>query len=264
MIAYPSIDPVAIEFGPLQIRWYGLAYAAGILLAWYLGQIRARKGNAPISAPQVTDLILYVAFGAIVGGRVGYTLFYDFSHFVFNPLDVFKLWQGGMSFHGGLLGAIAGIWIYSRSKRIEFLNLSDFLSPLCTIGLFFGRLANFINQELWGRESSLPIAMVFPNDPLQLTRHPSQLYEAALEGILLFLILWIYSVKPRAVGAVSGLFLLCYGVFRFLVEFFREPDVGIGFVFANWVTMGQILSLPLIVAGLWLLYFSYKKSFRFK
>ncbi len=254
MITYPNIDPIAFELGPIEIRWYGLAYAVGILAAWYLGQLRAAKGNAPISKPQVTDLVLYVAIAAILGGRIGYLLFYHVSHFLYDPLSLFRIWEGGMSFHGGVLGAILGVWIYGRLKHVEFLKLTDFLSPLCTIGLFFGRVANFINQELWGRETSLPIGMIFPNDPFRLVRHPSQLYEAALEGALLFVILWFYSAKPRAAGLVSGLFLGCYGLFRFLVEFVREPDVGIGFVISGWITMGQLLSFPLIIVGLWLIY----------
>ena len=253
-MTYPNIDPIALELGPIEIRWYGIAYAVGILAAWYLGQLRAAKGNAPISTPQVTDLVLYVAIAAILGGRIGFVLFYHFSHFLSDPLSIFKIWEGGMSFHGGVLGLIFGVWIYGRLKQVEFLKVTDFLSPLCTIGLFFGRLANFINQELWGRETSLPIAMIFPNDPLQLARHPSQLYEAALEGALLFVVLWFYSAKPRATGLISGLFVGGYGLFRFFVEFVREPDADIGFVIAEWVTMGQLLSFPLIIVGLWLIY----------
>ena len=253
-MTYPNIDPIALELGPLEIRWYGLAYAIGILAGWYLGQLRAGRGHAPISKDQVTDIVLYVSVAAIVGGRFGFVLFYNTSYFLSDPLSLFRIWEGGMSFHGGFLGSIIGVWLYGRLKKVEFLKLTDFLSPLCGIGLFFGRLANFINQELWGRETSLPIAMIFPNDPLQLARHPSQLYEAALEGALLFAVLWFYSAKPRATGLISGLFVCGYGLFRFLVEFVREPDAGIGFVVADWVTMGQLLSFPLIILGLWLIY----------
>ena len=248
MITYPEIDPVALDFGFLQIRWYGISYAAGIVSAIFLGRLRAV--NAVVHKQQVIDLILYIALGAILGGRIGYTLFYNFASFIASPLDIFKIWEGGMSFHGGLLGAIAGIWYFSRKVNGSFWALADFTAPLCALGLLFGRVANFINQELRGRPADIPWSMTFPLDPLGLPRHPSQLYEAALEGVALFVILWVYSAKPRATGAVCGLFLICYGSFRFIVEYFREPDAMLGFIFGDWLTMGQLLSFPLIIFGL--------------
>ena len=255
MIVLPEIDPVAIEIGPLKLHWYGIAYLIGMLGAIGLGQLRARKPHSPIPRDRVIDLVLYASIGAILGGRLGYSFFYQFSHYFFSPLDILKLWEGGMSFHGGLVGSILGVWVYGRKQQIFFLRLTDFLAPFCAVGLFFGRIANFINQELWGRLTDVPWAVVFPNDPQQLTRHPSQLYEAALEGLLLFVILWTYSARPRAIGAVSGLFLIGYGVFRCAIEFVRQPDVDPGFVISDWGTMGQVLSVPVIIAGvtIWLL-----------
>lgn len=258
MLSYPDIDPVALDLGFLQIRWYGVAYVAGITVAVVLGGIRARLPSAPLNKQNVIDLVLFVALGAIIGGRVGYGLFYQFTHFVENPTDILKVWQGGMSFHGGLLGAFAGGWIYSRKIEVPLIRLADFSSPLCAVGLFFGRIANFINQELWGRATDMPWAITFPADPDQITRHPSQLYEAVLEGLVLFAVLWLYSAKPRPAGSVTGLFLTGYGIFRFIVEFFREPDSVPGFVMSGWITMGQLLSFPLIIGGIILLGLAYR------
>ncbi len=260
MIEFMFINPVAFEVGPLQVHWYGLAYFSGLLGAILLGRFRARISDTVITVPMVTDIVVYAAFGAILGGRLGYVLFYNLSYFATNPIDIFKIWEGGMSFHGGLFGVVVGLWLYARRHDFSFFQLSDFVAPLCAVGLFFGRIANFINQELWGRPTSAPWGIVFPNDANQIARHPSQLYEAFLEGLLLFSILWIYSSKPRTTGSISGLFLLCYGLFRFLVEFVREPDHGIGFIMANWVTMGQLLSLPLIILGTYILIWSRKNN----
>ena len=259
MFSYPSIDPVAIDLGFFQIRWYGIAYAVGILAAVILGRIRAGKPDSPLSKTGVIDLVLYVALGAIIGGRVGFGLFYEFGHYVANPIDILKVWQGGMSFHGGLIGAFVGGWVLSRKLKVDILRLADFSSPLCAVGLFFGRISNFINQELWGRATDVPWAIVFPADPARIPRHPSQLYEAALEGLVLFVVLWVYSSKTRPAGAVTGLFLAGYGLFRFVVEFFREPDAALGFVIADWVTMGQLLSVPLIIFGIILLILALRK-----
>ena len=253
MIGYPEINPVAVDLGVLQVRWYGLSYAAGIVSAILLGQLRTKASHCPIAKQQVVDLILYIAIGAIIGGRLGYTIFYNFLFYVTHPIDIFKIWEGGMSFHGGLLGSIVGLWVFSNRVKVGFWQTADFSAPLCALGFFFGRIANFINQELWGRAGDVPWAMVFPLDPQQLPRHPSQLYEAALEGLLLFVIVWLYSTKPRQSGAVSGLFLASYGVFRFFVEFFREPDKSIGYIFSDWFTMGQLLSVPLVIFGIYLL-----------
>jgi len=249
MITLPDIDPVAIQLGPLHVHWYGVAYLVGILSAIILGRYRARQPHSPIPRPVVFDLVLYCSLGAIIGGRLGYALFYNFIEYAANPLAILKVWEGGMSFHGGLIGAILGVWAFGKKLTIPLLRLTDFLSPFCAVGFFFGRITNFVNQELWGRPAEVPWAVVFPADPLQIARHPSQLYEAALEGLVLFVIVWIYSSKPRAQGTVSGLFLIGYGLFRIIVEFFREPDAVPGFVIANWVTMGQLLSVPLIIGG---------------
>ena len=200
---------------------------------------------------EVEDLLFYGAIGVIVGGRLGYSLFYDLPALIDNPLNLFKVWQGGMSFHGGLLGVVVAFGFFARATGKSYFSISDFIVPMVPVGLFFGRIGNFINGELWGKVSDVPWAMIFPNAG-PLTRHPSQLYEAMLEGVLLFLILWIYSAKPKPPGAVSGLFLLGYGFFRFVVEFVRVPDQQYGYLLLDWITMGQILSLPMIVIGLFI------------
>ena len=250
MIILPSIDPVAFSIGPVAVHWYGLSYLAGIFAAIALGRWRVKGGQSAITADMVVDMIAYVSLFAILGGRLGYAIFYDFGHYVASPADILKLWQGGMSFHGGLAGSIAGLWLFCRHRNIAFFMASDFLAPMAAIGFLFGRLANFVNQELWGRPSDVAWAVVFPSDPAQLARHPSQLYEATLEGALLFIILWVYSSKKPPRGAVSGMFLLLYGLFRFAVEFVREPDAHLNFVLFDWTTMGQLLSAPVIVLGI--------------
>lgn len=260
MIVLPDFNPVALQLGPLSIHWYGLAYLVGIVSAIVLGRLRARQPHSPIPRPIVLDLVLYCSLGAIIGGRLGYALFYHFFEYVSDPIAILKVWEGGMSFHGGLLGAIGGVLLFGRKFTIPMLKLTDFLSPFCAVGLFFGRIANFINQELWGRPSEVAWSMVFPADPLKLARHPSQLYEAALEGVVLFVILWLYSAKPRATGAVSAVFLMGYGSFRLIVEFFREPDAVPGYIISDWGTMGQVLSLPLVVAGIALFIIQSKKK----
>jgi len=254
---YPTIDPVALSLGPVQIHWYGLMYLLGFAGAWWLGRVRATRYGWTVT--QVEDLLFYGAIGVIVGGRVGYALFYDFPALIDNPLNLFKVWQGGMSFHGGLLGVLAAFGFFSRSTGKSYFAISDFIAPMVPIGLFFGRIGNFINGELWGKVSDVPWAMVFPTGG-PLARHPSQLYEAALEGVLLFLILWFYSARPKPPGAVSGLFLLGYGFFRFLVEFVRIPDQQYGYLLLDWITMGQILSLPMIVMGLFFTVRAYQRA----
>ncbi len=249
---FPVIDAVAFSLGPVSIHWYGLSYIAGILAAVILGRYRAKKQDFMVSKDAVIDLVAYVAFFAIIGGRLGYTLIYEFGHYAYNPLDIFKVWRGGMSFHGGFVGSIAGVWLYAYRRNYSFLDLTDFLAPLSAVGLFFGRIANFINQELWGRPAEVAWAIVFPNDPEQLPRHPSQIYEAVLEGAILFVVLWVFSLKKRRRGLISALFLMLYGVFRFLVEFTREPDAHLNFILWGWLTMGQLLSVPLVVAGIWM------------
>ena len=260
MLTYPNIDPVALDLGPLKVHWYGLMYVIGFAGAWWLGNRRARQ--AGFTRDQVGDLIFYGAMGVILGGRLGSVLFYNFSSFLADPWMIFRIWEGGMSFHGGLLGVLVAMGLFARKTRRGFFEITDFVAPLVPVGLFTGRLGNFINGELWGRPTDLPWGMVFPHVDA-VPRHPSQLYEAALEGVLLFIVLWLFSARPRPVMAVSGLFLLGYGGFRFLVEFAREPDAWIGFVALDWMSMGQVLSAPMILAGAGLLYWAYRKrSFR--
>ncbi|TCV94974.1 phosphatidylglycerol:prolipoprotein diacylglycerol transferase [Luteibacter rhizovicinus] len=249
-----SLDPVAFSLGPVQVHWYGLMYLLGFLGAWGLGEYRRRQGRLPVTADAFGDLCFYAMMGVVVGGRVGYMLFYTSISWIWtDPLAIFRIWDGGMSFHGGLLGVlVAGLW-WSRRHRVHFMDTVDFVAPVVPIGLGLGRLGNFINGELWGKPTDMAIGMIFPHAPDALPRHPSQLYEFALEGVVMFTVLWLYSAKPRHRYAVSGLFALLYGSFRFLVEFVRLPDPQLGYLAFGWVTMGQILSLPLIVVGLVLL-----------
>lgn len=260
-MSYPEIDPIAISIGPLSVHWYGIMYLLAFLTAWGLGMARARRAGSPLKPEQVEDLIMYGAFGVILGGRCGYVLFYHFDNFLLDPLWLFRIWEGGMSFHGGLLGVIAAVFLYARKLNITLLTLGDFVAPLVPLGLGFGRLGNFIGQELWGRQTDGPWGMVFPKDPEQLLRHPSQLYQAALEGLVLFLILFWFSHKPRPRGAVSGLFLIGYGSFRFLVEFARQPDDHLKneLVF-GWMSRGQLLSLPMVVGGVCLLVWAWRSG----
>lgn len=263
MLPFPNIDPVAISIGPLSIHWYGLMYLVGFSVAWWLGNNRAkRKPQLGWSEQQVSDLIFYGAMGVIVGGRLGYMFFYNLDGVIADPLSLFKLWEGGMSFHGGLLAVVMLMVYFSRKNGKSFLQVIDFMAPLAPIGIGAVRIANFINGELWGRVSDVPWAMVFPTGG-ELPRHPSQLYESFLEGWLLFVVLWWFSAKPRPVGAVSGLFLVWYGSARFFVEFFRQPDAHMGeggFVAFHWLTMGQILSTPMIMFGAWLLWRAYSNK----
>jgi phosphatidylglycerol---prolipoprotein diacylglyceryl transferase len=258
MLAFPEIDPVALDLGLVQIRWYGISYICGILLAWYLLRSRAlrlpERGWTPLL---VSDLIYYGTLGVIIGGRLGSVVFYNLPYYIDHPLDVLKVWQGGMSFHGGLLGVAVALWCYSRHIRRGFFETTDFLIPVVPVGLFFGRIANFINAELWGAPTTLPWGVVFPGVD-HLARHPSQLYEALAEGLLLFIIMWFYSSKLRPNMAVSGLFLLLYGLFRSAIELVREPDGNIGHLFGEWLTMGQVLSAPMIAIGSILLVLAYR------
>lgn len=250
MLNYPDIDPVAFSLGPLTVHWYGLMYLFGFLAAWQLALRRSRRPWSPVTKNQVEDLIVYSAFGVILGGRFGYVVFYNLEKWLSDPLWLFRIWEGGMSFHGGLVGVLVALWLFGRKIHQPFLVLGDFVAPLVPIGLGLGRLGNFIGQELWGRSTDAWVGMVFPNDPQQLPRHPSQLYEFLLEGILLFTLLFLYSGKPRPRGVISGLFLLLYGCFRFIVEWFREPDSHIGFDLFEWMTRGQILCLPMMAFGI--------------
>ena len=255
----PNIDPVAIALGPIKIHWYGLMYVISFLALWFFASRRAKQPDSGWSAQQVSDFVFYGALGVILGGRIGYMLFYNLSHYVSNPLDVFKIWQGGMSFHGGLIGVLLAMLYFARKTGKTFFTVADFFAPWVPIGLGLGRLGNFINQELWGRTTDVPWGMVF-RDAGPLPRHPSQLYQAALEGLALFVILWLFTRKPRPTASVSGLFLICYGVFRVATEFVREPDPQLGYLAFGWLTMGQVLSVPMILFGIGLMVWAYKKK----
>ncbi|MBK8970514.1 MAG: prolipoprotein diacylglyceryl transferase [Hahellaceae bacterium] len=258
--SYPNIDPVAVALGPLKVHWYGLMYLVGFTLAWFLGKSRCKRPDSPFNEEQLADFIFWAAVGVVIGGRAGYVLFYNFGQFLQDPLWLFKIWTGGMSFHGGLIGVIVTMIVHARKLGVSFWNVADFVAPIVPTGLGAGRLGNFIGGELWGRATDAPWGMVFPRDPSHLLRHPSQLYQFALEGVALFLIVWFYSSKPRPTMAVSGVFVLAYGCFRFLVEFVREPDAQLGFLAWDWLTMGQLLSLPMILFGISILVFANKKA----
>jgi phosphatidylglycerol:prolipoprotein diacylglycerol transferase len=258
MLSYPAIDPVALSIGPLQIHWYGIMYLLAFTGAYFLALRNSQRPWSPIQKAQVEDLIFYGAWGVILGGRLGYMFFYNASQWLTDPLMLLRIWEGGMSFHGGLLGVTVAVLLFARKHQVPFLALGDFVAPLVPAGLFFGRIGNFIGQELYGRATDLPWAMVFPADPLQLSRHPSQLYEALLEGVLLFIMVNWYARKPRRPGEVAGLFLVLYGCFRFAVEMVRQPDAQfVGQVALvesfNWMTRGQALCVPMILAGVWLM-----------
>ena len=261
MLVHPDFDPVVFHIaGPLPVRWYGLMYLIGFAAAWWLGRVRASRPQSVISSAQVDDLVFFGMIGVVVGGRIGSTFFYYFPDFIENPLILFRIWDGGMSFHGGFLGVLLVMWWYAKKQRLAFFTLMDFVAPLVPIGLGAGRIGNFINQELVGRPTDLPWGMIFPVTQDGIARHPSQLYQAGLEGLLLFLILWFYSASKPPRMAVSAVFLLGYGLFRFIVEFVRTPDAHLGFIAFGWLTMGQLLSLPMIIIGLWMWWYSYQKN----
>ncbi len=257
MLHYPNINPIAFSIGPLKVHWYGIMYLVGFAGAWLLGCYRAKKPGSGWTTDQVTDLIFYAALGVILGGRIGYILVYDLPGFLHNPLVMFTVWDGGMSFHGGLLGVFLSMYLYGRKIKKSVFEITDYIAPLVPIGLGAGRIGNFINGELWGKVTNVPWGMIFPHAG-PLPRHPSQLYEFCLEGIVMFTVLWIFSRKPRPRLAVSGLFLLLYGCFRFFIEFFRQPDPQMGYYAFNWLTMGQILSLPMVIMGVFSLWYAYR------
>jgi phosphatidylglycerol:prolipoprotein diacylglycerol transferase len=262
MLTYPSIDPVAVAVGPLKVHWYGLMYLLGFAAFWWLGKRRARTQPwSPVRPEQVSDMLFYGALGVVLGGRIGYVLFYDLAAVADDPLRLLRLWEGGMSFHGGLIGVLLSMVWVARKYATTFLRIGDFVAPMIPIGLGAGRIGNFINGELWGRTTDVPWAMVFPGGG-PLARHPSQLYQFALEGVALFLLLWLFSMRRRPVGAVSGLFLAGYAVFRFVVEFVREPDAHLGFLAFGWLTMGQLLTVPMFLAGLALMLWAYRRDRR--
>lgn len=267
-----DIDPIAFSIGPVAVHWYGIMYLIAFAAFWWLGERRRRAGRLPVGPTAFSDLAFYGMIGVILGGRVGYMLFYATSELLADPLSLFRIWEGGMSFHGGLLGVLAAMWYWSRRNGMHFFDVMDFVAPLVPIGLGTGRLGNFIGGELWGRHTDLPWGMIFPRaidtaghsiEQLKAmagagqlaaeARHPSQLYQMLLEGVLLFCILYFVSMKPKPRYLVSGLFALFYGVFRFGVEFVREPDAQLGYLAWGWLTMGQVLSLPLILLGVVLL-----------
>jgi len=275
-----NIDPVAVSIGPLDVHWYGVMYLLAFLSFWTIGNRRA-SGQAwwGWNKQDVSDILFYGMLGVIVGGRIGYMLFYGFDLLIQNPLSLFRVWDGGMSFHGGLIGVMVAMAWFARQTRRSFWQVADFVAPMVPLGLAFGRLGNFIGGELWGRLSDVPWAMIFakstgfrPGETTalyeawqagaldHLARHPSQLYQAGLEGLALFFVLVWYSRRPRPDAAISGLFLLGYGVFRFIAEFFRQPDEHLGFLALQWLTMGMILSLPMIAAGIFLMAFAHRAS----
>ncbi len=255
-LQFPVIDPIIFSIGPVALRWYGMMYLVGFLGAMFIANKAADKSGGEWTREQVSDLLFYGFLGVILGGRIGYVLFYQFDYFLTEPLYLFKIWTGGMSFHGGLLGVITAVYIFARKTNKSFLSVGDFVAPLVPIGLGMGRLGNFINAELWGRQTDVPWAMVFPTDSLQLPRHPSQLYEFFLEGVVLFFILYVITRKSRSLGLASGIFLIGYGVFRTIVEFYREPDAHLG-LYLSFISKGQILSIPMILVGMLVIYLGY-------
>lgn len=261
MLIHPDFDPIAFSLGPLQVRWYGLMYLCGFIAGWSLGRYRASQPGSIWQPRHIDDLLFYIALGIILGGRIGYIVFYNFAGLLNDPLMLIRIWEGGMSFHGGLLGVIIAMILYARKLGMSVFQVTDFIAPLVPPGLFFGRIGNFINGELWGRVSDMPWAMVFHTPGAgDLPRHPSQLYQAALEGVALFLLLWLYSARPRPTMAVSGLFLAGYGTSRLITEWFRQPDAHIGFIALGWMTMGQLLSLPMVILGVVLMVLAYRRA----
>jgi phosphatidylglycerol:prolipoprotein diacylglycerol transferase len=260
MFVHPSFDPIAIHLGKFGIHWYGLMYLVGFLAFLGLGkwQINYRTWHG-WNMQMLDDALFFGALGVILGGRLGYVLFYQFGYFIHHPLEIFAVWQGGMSFHGGFLGVLVAMWFFARKYHLKWLQIMDFIAPLVPIGLGAGRMGNFINGELWGRVTNAQWGMVFPKVD-NLLRHPSQLYEFGLEGIVLFSALWLYSSKPRETGAISALFLIGYGSFRFIVEFTREPDGFLGLL-SMGLSMGQWLSLPMILLGIWMWFQAQQQRF---
>jgi len=258
---YPNLDPVALDLGFFQIHWYGLMYLLAFLLGWWYGVWRARK-LVDWTTERVGDLLFYIAMGVILGGRIGYILFYDLAFYLDQPMAIFQVWQGGMSFHGGLIGVTLAMWLFARKVNLSLFQVADFVAPLIPIGLLTGRIGNFINGELWGKVTDSPLGMAVYDPLLQqvVVKYPTQLLEALLEGAVLFILLAWYANKPRPDGAIAGLFLLGYGVFRFLVEFYRMPDAHIGYLAWDWLTMGQVLSLPMILAGIGLMVWRYSNA----
>jgi len=264
MLTYPEIDPVIFSIFDLKIRWYGMMYVVGFLVGWWLARRRSRQSWWQFTPQQIDDLIFYVMLGVILGGRLGYTLFYGWANIAADPLYIFKIWEGGMSFHGGLTGVLIAMWLYGRKLGKTMWQMTDFVAPLVPLGLGFGRIGNFINGELWGKATEVPWGFKVSDQVFRgfevgdEVLHPTMLYEAALEGFILFALLWWFSSKQRPYMAVTGLFFLLYGIFRVYIEFYRVPDAHLGYLFADWVTMGQVLSTPMIIVGAILLYLAYR------
>lgn len=256
MLVYSHPDPVAISLGPVHVRWYGLMYLVGFLGGWWLARRRAAQPGSTWTPAHVDDFIFYCAVGVILGGRLGWMLFYGTERIFSDPLGVLRIWEGGMSFHGGLVGSLVALAVFANRRGKKIADVFDFGAPLPAIGFGAGRLGNYINGELWGKPTDVPWAVIVDGVP----RHASQLYEAFLEGLVLFVILWWFTAKPRPRLAPSGLFLVCYGVFRFAIEFVRVPDENRGYLLLDWVTMGQLLSLPMIVAGAWMLVLAWRRN----
>jgi phosphatidylglycerol:prolipoprotein diacylglycerol transferase len=267
MLTYPHINPIAISIGPvfgigpLRVHWYGIMYLIGFVAAWLLARYRARRPGSTWTALDIDDLIFYCAMGVILGGRIGWCIFYGHDVIAENWLNVLHIWDGGMSFHGGMLGVTAAVWLFARIKKKRFADVLDFVAPLPGVGLMAGRFGNFINGELWGKQTTLPWGFrVVDPDGQVVVRHPSQLYEATLEGLVLFLILWWFTSKPRPRLAPTGLFLIVYGLARFTVEWVRLPDANIGYLVGSWLTMGMLLTLPMILAGAIMMAVAYRRD----
>ncbi len=262
MLVYPHINPIALSLGPIKVHWYGVMYLCGFAGGWGLGNWRAKRTGSGWTSDAVADVIFFAAMGVILGGRLGYVLFYEPARALADPLWIFRVWEGGMSFHGGMLGVFVAMWLFGRQTQRSFFTITDFIAPLVPPGLFFGRIGNFIGGELWGRpvaDPFLPWAMIYPHVD-NLPRHPSEIYEALTEGLLLFVCLWWFSSRPRPRMAVSGFFLIGYWLARFSMEFFREPDADQGYILLGWVTKGQLLSLPMVLAGIGLLGWAYYRQ----
>ncbi|MBC7543192.1 MAG: prolipoprotein diacylglyceryl transferase [Candidatus Sericytochromatia bacterium] len=270
MMQYPAFNPIAVQIGPwqigplpinIQIRWYGLMYVLSFMLAYFLIQKQAKRQKLDITADDVSDVLFYLILGVLLGGRVGYILFYNFQQYIANPLEILAIWHGGMSFHGGLIGVAVATALYVRKKHLDFWHLADVLVPAVPFGLLLGRMGNFINGELWGRPTTVSWGMVFPADPYQLVRHPSQLYEAFFEGLVAGVVIWaVASMPKRPRGLIPGLFITLYGVARFFIEYYREPDAQLGLLLGGTLSMGQILCLAMVVIGLGLMAYVTKRG----
>jgi phosphatidylglycerol:prolipoprotein diacylglycerol transferase len=271
---YPAIDPILISIGPLAVRWYGLAYLAAFAMCWWLGTLRARRPGSGWTGQEVSDVVFYGAVGAVLGGRVGYVLFYGFDQFLRDPVWLVRIWDGGMSFHGGLIGTLLALWWFGRRTSRTFFQVGDFVAPLIPLGLGFGRLGNFANTELPGRATESVFGLIYPCqadairvlNPLctgqweSFARHPSPLYQAFAEGLVLFVLVWWVSMRPKPVGVVSGTFLAGYGLMRFITEFFRQPDNHLGFIAFEWLTMGQLLSIPMFIVGILIIFLARSRA----